>query len=90
MASEARLQEAQNRLTDCVGPRGIQKLVEEKRKNGILLPFRITLRRHSRLALVTAWEDDFDKTEEVREKLLVLQKLGSQYLLVWWSFTSPQ
>jgi hypothetical protein len=65
MAAEARLQEAQNRLTDCVGPRGIQKLVSERRRNGLQLPFRVTLRRHSRLALVTSWDEDLDRTDEV-------------------------
>lgn len=52
-------------MTACVGPRGIQKLVEQRRRDGAVLPFRVTLTRHSRLALVTYWEDDYDKTEEV-------------------------
>lgn len=60
------LSEAQNRLTDCIGPRGIQRLVTQRRREGAVLPFRVTLTRHSRLALVTYWEEDFDKTEEVR------------------------
>ena len=57
---------AEEKLTDCVGPRGIQKLVEDRRRNGLMLPFRVSIKRHSRLALVTAWEEDLYRTEEVR------------------------
>lgn len=64
--AEVKLAAAQERLTDCVGPRGIQKLVEQRRREGVLLPFRVTIMRHSRLALVTQWEDDYYLTEEVR------------------------
>jgi hypothetical protein len=77
MAAEARLQEAQNRLTDCVGPRGIQKLVSERRRNGLQLPFRVTLRRHSRLALVTSWDEDLDRTDEVRAAAEMLWTFNS-------------
>jgi hypothetical protein len=58
--------EAQERLTNCVGPRGIQTLVETRRREGLMLPFRVTIKRHSRLALVTYWDEDMDRTEEVR------------------------
>ena len=64
--AEGKLLEAQKHLTDCVGPRGIQRLVSQRRREGVVLPFRVTLTRHSRLALVTYWEEDFEKTEEVR------------------------
>jgi hypothetical protein len=40
-------------------------LVSRRRSEGVVLPFRVTLTRHSRLALVTYWEEDFDKSEEV-------------------------
>lgn len=48
-----------------MGPRGIQKLVDQRRREGVLLPFRVSIMRHSRLALVTQWEDDYELTEEV-------------------------
>lgn len=65
-AAEADLLEAQARLTNRVGPRGIQTLVETRRREGLMLPFRVTLRRHSRLALVSYWDEDIERTEEVR------------------------
>lgn len=64
--AEAKLLAAQERLTDCEGPLGIQKLVAQRRREGVLLPFRVTIMRHSRLALVTQWDDDYELTEEVR------------------------
>lgn len=71
-AVEADLLEAQERLTNRVGPRGIQTLVETRRREGLMLPFRVTIKRHSRLALVTYWDEDLDRTEEVRACLHVL------------------
>ena len=64
---EASLQKAQSRLEDCIGPRGIQRLVTQRRREGVLLPFRITLKRHSRLALVSYWDADYDDSGEVTQ-----------------------
>ena len=36
----------------------------QRRQEGIRLPFRVSIRRHSRQALVTLWEEDMDCTEE--------------------------
>ena len=56
---------AKERLMDCVGPRGIQTLVEQRMKEGVVLPFRVSIRHNSRLALVSVWEADLDLSEEV-------------------------
>jgi hypothetical protein len=50
-AQEA-LSNTEDRLVDIVGPRGLQLLVADRRKHGILLPFRVNMRKNSRLALV--------------------------------------
>lgn len=42
-------------MHDTVGPRGLQTLIREKMKNGVMLPFKVSIRKHSRLALV-GWE----------------------------------
>lgn len=39
-------------MIDIIGPRGLQLLVEERRRNGVLLPFKVNLRKNSSLALV--------------------------------------
>ena len=54
-----------------MGPRGIQTLVERRRREGVLLPFRVSIRRHSRLALVTQWDEDTGLSEEVRRCILI-------------------
>jgi hypothetical protein len=65
MKAEAKLEESKERLMDMVGTRGIQHLVEQRRHNGTLMPFRVSLRKHSRLALVSMWDEDVYLTEEV-------------------------
>jgi hypothetical protein len=65
MKAEAKLEESKERLMDMVGTRGIQHLVEQRRHNGTRMPFRVSLRKHSRLALVSMWDEDLYLTEEV-------------------------
>lgn len=40
----------------CIGPRGLQNLIEDRRKNGLIMPFKVSIRKNSRLALV-GWEN---------------------------------
>lgn len=49
---EQQLYQAEEHLYDCVGPRGLQTLVNERRRYGVPLPFRLSIRHNSRLALV--------------------------------------
>jgi hypothetical protein len=42
----------ERKLMDCVGPRKLQNLIETRRKHGIPLPFKVSIRKHSRYALV--------------------------------------
>lgn len=44
--------DAEERLIDYEGPRGLQHLVTERRQDGVPMPFRISIRHNSRLALV--------------------------------------
>ena len=41
-----------------IGPHELQHLVIEKRKHGICLPFKVSIKRFSRLAYVSRWDDD--------------------------------
>ena len=50
---------AQQTVSDFIGPRGLQSLVADRRKNGILMPFRLHLHQGSRIAEVT-WEEPPD------------------------------
>jgi hypothetical protein len=45
-------------LNDSIGPHELQNLVVEKRKHGIRLPFQVSIKRFSRLAYVSRWDDD--------------------------------
>lgn len=47
---------AQQKLTNCIGPLGLQNLIKKRRRHGVLMPFRVSIKRNSRLALVT-WEN---------------------------------
>jgi hypothetical protein len=49
--------EAEKDLMDCVGPRKLQNMIETRRKHGIPLPFRVSIRKHSRYALVEYLDD---------------------------------
>jgi hypothetical protein len=49
--------EAEKDLMDCIGPRKLQNMIETRRQNGIPLPFRVSIRKHSRYALVEYLED---------------------------------
>ena len=49
---EETMLEASQQVISYLGPRGLQKLVKDKRENGILLPFRVHLHRGSRIAQV--------------------------------------
>ena len=54
---------------DCEGPRGLQNLVKERTKSGVQQPFCLTIKKHSRAALVT-WpiENEYqDYMEEVTD-----------------------
>lgn len=42
-------------MNDTVGPRGLQTLIKDRMKHGVCMPFKISIRKHSRLALV-GWE----------------------------------
>jgi hypothetical protein len=46
------LYEAEEHMYDCVGPRGLETLVHERRRYGVPMPFRLSIRHNSRLALV--------------------------------------
>ena len=52
---EKRLEElgqAEQRAVDFMGPRGLQKLISQRRKEGVALPFTVTMIQGSTLALV--------------------------------------
>lgn len=53
------MKEANEKVILYEGPQGLHKLVYEKRTNGICMPFTVTIRRYSRLALVT-WNNSLD------------------------------
>jgi hypothetical protein len=44
-------------IMDITGPRRLQKLIENRRRHGIPLPFKISIRKHSRHALVEYTDD---------------------------------
>ena len=52
---DVKLKQAKEELMKRVGPRGLQNLVETRMKTGNVLPFRVSLKKNSRHALVT-WE----------------------------------
>lgn len=41
-----------------IGPHELHHLVIKKRKNGICLPFKVSIKKFSRLAYVSRWDDD--------------------------------
>ena len=61
---EEKLEEAKERLNDTVGPRGLQTLIHDRIKHGVMLPFKVSIRKHSRLALV-GWESTPEEGAEV-------------------------
>mmetsp|Transcript_9073 Transcript_9073/g.20463 ORF Transcript_9073/g.20463 Transcript_9073/m.20463 type:complete len:1632 (-) Transcript_9073:54-4949(-) len=71
LAQELSLQEAEQCLVDREGLRTLQKHVLARRRKGMLLPFRVSLHKFSRVALVT-WEVDLELTEEEREMNQIL------------------
>ena len=51
--AEAELVEAESLVSDYTGPKGLKALVNDRRKNGITLPFTVHMTQGSRLATVT-------------------------------------
>lgn len=49
------MKDAEEKVTQYYGPRRLQKLIADRRQNGILLPFRVRMKRNSRYALVVQW-----------------------------------
>jgi hypothetical protein len=60
------LKNAEENLCNRVGPRGLSKLVKEKQKHGILLPFVVSIRKNSKFALV-GWELSIENVGEYLE-----------------------
>ena len=54
---EEELRRAEAKVMDFLGPRGLQKLVTQRRQQGVLLPFTVSLKKGSCLAL-TRWPRD--------------------------------
>jgi len=53
--AEEAMEEANKTVLDFIGPRGLKTLVDDRRKNGILMPFRVHMTKGSRIAQVT-WD----------------------------------
>lgn len=72
--AEEYLLQAENHRVDCVGPRGLQTLIAERRASGVPLPFKVSIRHNSRLALVEyiipepANDDDHNPAEQQEEE----------------------
>jgi hypothetical protein len=49
------LNKAEQQVVACYGPRRLVKLIEDRRKRGLLLPFRVKLARNCRVAQVVQW-----------------------------------
>jgi len=59
-------------LNDLIGPHELQNLVVEKRKHGIRLPFQVSIKRFSRLAYVSRWDDDeFKVMNDIKEYIVI-------------------
>ncbi len=72
------------RWENFVGPRGIQKLISIRRKEGIVLPFSVSVVRGSRYALVTEEMPDLSKFDKYSTSIPARNKAGkirwSKYL----------
>jgi len=65
--AEEEMKEANDTVTDFIGPRGLKTLVESRRRDGILMPFRVHMTQGSRIAQVT-WEPVPDYAAIARAK----------------------
>ncbi len=64
MENKQALLAAHKRQDDFLGPRGLQRLVADRRRNGVLLPFTVSMRLGSRVALTKSTLDDTDADNE--------------------------
>ncbi len=51
-----------------MGPRGLQRLVRDRRKHGVRLPFKVSMRKGSRVAL-TKWDKIISDDDSVSSGL---------------------
>ena len=64
---EEAMRVSDQQVMDFIGPRGLQTMVNDRRKNGILMPFRVHMTQGSRIAQVT-WETPPDYAAIALEK----------------------
>jgi len=64
---QTQLDEVTKRVNEIAGPKGLRKYIEEKRKTGILMPFTVSIKKGSRIAL-TKYPDNFIDPFEPKKK----------------------
>lgn len=60
---QTNLEEVTKRVNEIAGPRGLKQYIQEKRKTGILMPFTVSIRKGSRVALTTYPDNYIDPFE---------------------------
>jgi hypothetical protein len=81
-------EEAELRLENFTGPRGIQNMIAARRKEGIVMPFRVTLTRGCKYGLITAapapTEDDMGRPIDPMSSVALAAAVRNEVEVLRW------